>query len=214
MTRHILQLVTNGKQNLNQVIEILESCSSHMIDILQIREKKRSARELLLWYEACMSALPQTSIIINDRVDVAAAVQASGVQLAYHSLPPEAARLVLPNHIKVGCSVHSVEEAQHAYRAGAHFVVYGHVYSSLSKPDIVPRGVKALKDVVESVEIPVIAIGGIQTQYVDEVLSTGCSGIAVMSSVLEHNNPNEQVKQFRKLLDQSSYLPRHPFPKF
>jgi thiazole tautomerase (transcriptional regulator TenI) len=209
LSRFILQVVTTGLQTLIQVQQILKTCSPKTIDMLQVREKTRNARELVQWYQVCKADLPTAAIIINDRVDVAAAVNAEGVQLAYHSLSTEEARKILPKHAKVGCSVHSIDEAQHAAQNGANYVIYGHIYHSPSKPDLKPAGIDALRQLVKAVQLPVIAIGGIQTDNIEEVLSTGCAGIAVMSSFFQHANPAQQALQFRTLLDQSKYKPSY-----
>jgi thiazole tautomerase (transcriptional regulator TenI) len=189
----------------------MEECPPGMIDILQIREKKRTARELLDWYRVCASVLPNTQIIINDRADVAAAVEAAGVQLGFHSITPDLARAILPQQSRIGCSVHSIEEAQQACLAGADFLIYGHIYPTASKPDLKPRGIESLQRIVDHIHLPIIAIGGIQPHSVEEVLSTGCSGIAVMSSVFEHDDPSQQVLKFRSSLDRSSHKPRYSF---
>jgi thiazole tautomerase (transcriptional regulator TenI) len=209
LPRHILQLITTGHQPLDQVQKAVTAFPPGMVDMLQIREKKRTARELLEWHQICAAALSDSRIIINDRVDVAAAVHASGVQLGFNSITPAQARKILPQQTRVGCSVHSIEEAQQAHDAGADFLIYGHIYSTASKPGLEPRGIEALQRIVNQIDLPIIAIGGIQPHLVEEVLSTGCSGIAVMSSVFAHPQPNQQVSDFRAALDCTAYTPRY-----
>lgn len=209
MRKHALMLVTTGKQPLEEVKDILQQCDPDMIDMLQIREKHISAKQYLEWYIACQASLPQTAVMINDRVDAAAGVHAAGVQLAHHSINVQMARQLLPDHMMVGCSVHSIEEAQQAEQHGANYVIFGHIYATDSKLGKQPQGISALSQIVAAVSIPVIAIGGIQPKHVDEVLSTGCSGIAVMSGVLLHSNPRLQLAEYRSMLDSSTYEPRY-----
>jgi thiamine-phosphate diphosphorylase len=207
--RPILQIVTTGRQSLEEVERILYGCSSDVVDMIQIREKNRTAKELLEWCEIIRLRMAHSTIIINDRVDVALAAGAGGVQLAYHSLPLPSVRRIIPSNRLIGCSVHSVEEAAAAAREGADYVLYGHVYSTSSKEGLPPRGIAALKKVVEAAAVPVIAIGGITPSNVHEVLSTGCAGIAVMSSVLLDPAPQRQIAAFREQMDRSRYEINH-----
>lgn len=208
MREHALHLVTTGKQELGQVVAMLAGCPAGFVDVLHIREKHRSARDHLAWYEALAAALPQTAVYINDRLDAAAAVRAPGVQLGYGSLPPKLARAVVPAGTAIGCSVHSREEAKQAADAGADYVLYGHIYASGSKIGVAPRGTESLAEVVAAAPVPVIAIGGIEPHRVDDVLATGCAGVAVMSSVFAHERPVEQIRRFREALDACKHSPR------
>jgi thiazole tautomerase (transcriptional regulator TenI) len=208
LKRPALVMVTTGTQPLEQVAEILSRCPSELVDALHIREKHRTARELLEWAALCSKRFPRAPLYINDRVDVALAAKAHGVQLAYHSLPAEAVRAIAGRQLRVGCSVHSVEEAAAAQASGADYVIYGHVYGTSSKPSLAPRGVAALRAVVEAVSVPVIAIGGMDPSRAAEVLSSGCAGIAVMSGIWMHSDPAGQIRKLRAALDGSPHKPK------
>jgi thiazole tautomerase (transcriptional regulator TenI) len=201
MSSLALHLVTTAKQELDQVASIIAQCPSAWIDVLHIREKHRSARELLLWYMTLQALLPQTRIYINDRLDVAAAVHAPGVQLGYSSLPLPLARGFLSAQTVIGCSAHSIAETVQAHKDGADYVIYGHIYPSSSKAGLAPKGVAALAQVVAASPLPVIAIGGMEPAKVGEVMATGCAGIAVLSAFFLHPAPVEQLKRFREELD-------------
>jgi thiazole tautomerase (transcriptional regulator TenI) len=208
MSLQTLHLITTAKQELEEVVTVVSSCPSEWIDVLHIREKHRSARELLLWYTTLQTLLPQTRIYINDRLDVAAAVKAPGVQLGYNSLPLPFARAVLPAQTIIGCSAHSVADAVQAHQDGAAYIIYGHIYETSSKMGLEPRGVAALAQVVAASSLPVIAIGGIEPTRVDAVLATGCAGIAVLSAFFLHPTPREQLQRFREALDACTTNPR------
>ncbi|WP_248924797.1 thiamine phosphate synthase [Paenibacillus hamazuiensis] len=211
MRKHALHLVTTGRQELEETLAVLSRCDSALIDVVHIREKHRTARDIMRWHHALAEALPHTRIYINDRVDAAAAVDAPGVQLGYASVPPATARRMLVAGTRIGRSVHSAAEAEEAQAAGADFVIFGHVYATGSKEGLAPRGPEALADVVRAVDVPVIAIGGIEPDKVGEVLSTGAAGIAVMSSVFFHADPGRQAALFRAALDSSTHTPRRLF---
>ncbi|NGQ96279.1 thiamine phosphate synthase [Brevibacillus sp. SYP-B805] len=199
--QHTLHLVTSGTQPLSHVAEIVKAAARGGIDYLHLREKQRTARELMEWVETLAQHVPRERIIVNDRVDVAAAGRCGGVHLAYHSLTPAEARPLLHSGQRVGRSVHSIEEAHTASRQGADYLFYGHIYPSGSKPGMPPRGTAALAELVGNVRVPVIAIGGITPENVDEVLQTGCAGIAVLSGITAAADPEAAARAYRLALD-------------
>ena len=144
------------------------------IDVIQIREKDLAAREL--FELACkirdLAGGTKTRVLINDRLDIALAAGIDGVHLPGNGLPAERVRPL----IKVlGVSVHSVEEALQAERARADFLVFGPIFDSPGKTAV---GFAPLRQVVGSVKIPVLAIGGITIENSAEVMQAGASGIA------------------------------------
>jgi thiamine-phosphate pyrophosphorylase len=151
---------------------------------------------------------------INDRLDVALALGAGGVHLAAKSLPVRVACEVADGRLLVGRSVHGLQESIQAAKDGADYLTYGHVFPSTSKPGLPPRGLDELRQIVEVVDIPVLAIGGITIENVDQVLATGCAGIAVISAILSSPEPERAAAELRAALDASSYRPRRPFPTF
>lgn len=198
-----LHIVTTGRQELDEVAAILERCPSALIHTLHVREKQRSARELVQWHARLKPLLPQTAVVLNDRADAALAAGADGVQLAWSSLSAAQARQILPRRMRLGCSVHSAAEAAEAAEQGADYVLFGHVFATGSKPGLAPRGTAALAETVAASPVPVIAIGGIEPANVEEVLATGCAGVAVLSSVLLHPDPPGQLQAFHEAFHRS-----------
>ena len=194
-----LHLITDGKKTKEELAAILSEVHES-VDFIHIREKHRSANEVYkLVDELIRSGVPPGKIIINDRVDVAHVLHVGGVQLAYHSLGVSEVRRNFPE-LRVGKSVHSYEEAIQAERDGADFVVYGHIYSTSSKEGLIPKGLMELKKITTSLEIPVIAIGGITPYKLQELRSAGAGGIAVMSGIMDANNNAHAVKAFQAAL--------------
>lgn len=184
------------------------------VDAVQLREKGGPALGL---YETALAVAPAVReagaiLLINDRADVALAAGADGVQLAAKSLPPGTARRVVGDNLLLGVSVHGVEEARRAGDA-ADYLTFGHVYPTSSKPGLPPRGVRELARVVEAVELPVLAIGGIEPSNVREVLATGAAGVAVISAILDAGDPRSAAARLREAAEGSPHAPRHPFPK-
>ena len=118
-------------------------------------------------------------LIVNDRLDVAAAVKARGAQLASHSLAIADVKIVCPD-LPVGASIHSVEEAQAAEAAGAAWCVAGTVFETPSHPGRTPARIEFVESVARAVAIPIIAIGGVTPDDVAALLKAGAHGIATI----------------------------------
>jgi thiamine-phosphate diphosphorylase len=147
----------------------------------------------------CLS-LP-CALVVNDRVDVALAVEADAVQLGRRSLSATMARTVAPDRFRgegrllIGCSVHSVEEAVAAEGEGADYVLLGTIYASASHPDIAPAGPGLVRQVREAVRLPIVAIGGITAENAGEVLEAGADGIAVIGAILDAADVKEATRR-------------------
>ena len=142
-----------------------------------------------------------THLIINDRVDIALPFDRAGVQLGARSMPVERVREMLPRPRRLGYSAHSAAEAATAENRGADFILAGSIYSTPTHPDMSPGGISLLCEVVVTCSVPVIAIGGICTEQVGEVLSTGAYGVAVIRAVWHAADPVQAAEELVKLLE-------------
>lgn len=199
-----LYLVTDRQQTKGRpLLEVIEECLGAGVKAVQLREKDLSATELLALAQPLRERTRRVGarLFINDRVDVALAVEADGVQRGHTSLPVRLMRTVVGNRLLIGASVHSLEEALAAQREGADFLLFGPVYDTPSKRAYgAPHGVEALGRVVEAVSIPVLAIGGITPERVHEVKKSGAHGVAVISAILATERPAEATKAFLEAL--------------
>lgn len=193
-----LHVISDGELSLSAFAGIAAEIEP-FVDKFHIRDKKSAAKEV---YEAVQSlvgkGVPLSKIIINDRADVAKAVCA-GVHLAYHSLPVDVVKSMMPT-LTAGCSVHTYEEAVDMERRGADYVLYGHVFATRSKEGQPPRGLAELTAINRTLRIPVLAIGGIKPEHVEEVLGTGADGIAVMSGILRAEDPRKAAMKYAESL--------------
>ena len=158
----------------------------------QLREKDLSPRELypLALEMRQLTQMYGAHLLINDRVDLALAVDADGVQLTTTSLPATVARRLLGPGRLIGVSTHSIEEAQTAANDGADFVVFGPVFYTPSKaPYGEPVGLDALRAVRAAVTLPILAIGGVKKANLDQVLAAGADGIALISAIISADDP-------------------------
>lgn len=199
-----LYLVTDRHQTRGRPLpEVIEECLDAGARAVQLREKDLGAMDLLTLARP-LSELTRrfgARLFINDRADVALAVEAHGVQRGHTSLPIPLLRRVVGGRLLIGASVHSLEEARAAELDGADFLVFGPVYDTPSKrPYGPPQGVDALRRVVQQAHIPVFAIGGITPERVIEAMSAGAYGVGVISAILAADRPADAVKAFRDAL--------------
>jgi len=182
---------------------VLEQALDGGVQAIQLREKDLSGKELFILAERTRRLCQryQAALLINDRLDVALAIDAAGVQLGKTSLPLPDARALLGNHRFIGASVHSLEEAQNAQRGGADFIVFGPVYFTPSKAAFgAPQGVAALKKIVEIAQLPVYAIGGIKPGNIAELRSASVQRVALISAIIEAPHPKEAAEKILELL--------------
>lgn len=213
-TRFQIHLVTDRAAASVDLLQTVSAALRGGLDCVQVREKRGPASRL---YETTLSLLPATReyggrLLVNDRVDVALACGADGAHLPGAGLPPDASRALLGDELLLGVSVHGLHEARVAVEAGADYVTFGHVHPTASKPGSPPAGVKQLAEVVEGVEAPVLAVGGIDAANVGEVLATGASGAAVISAILAADYPQSAALRLREAIEGSRHFPRHPLP--
>jgi thiazole tautomerase (transcriptional regulator TenI) len=191
-----LHVVTTGQQRLKEMISISLAVRSY-IDFLHIREKTWTASELTEAATLLINGgFPPDKIIINDRVDVASVMGVRGAHLGCHSLRVSEVKRNFPD-LKAGASVHSVDEADFLQAAGADFLVYGNVFTTPSKPGKPGAGMEKLKKVVDAVDVPVIAIGGIKPGNAKDIIETGAEGIAVMSGIFLAEDPESTAYEYR-----------------
>jgi len=193
-----LYLITDRKLTWGRdLCAILEQALDGGVKAIQLREKDLDGKEIFKLAEK-ISVLCQrfdAQLFINDRIDVALAVDAAGVQLGKSSLPIETARALLGEKKLIGFSSHGVEEATAAQRGGANFLLFGPVFFTPSKaPFGAPQGVGALKEVVEKSAIPVYAIGGINAERLPATVNTGVRGVALISAIISAGNPTAAAR--------------------
>jgi thiamine-phosphate pyrophosphorylase len=144
-------------------------------------------------------------LIVNDRVDVAAAGEADGVHLGPGDLDPEWARRLLGPDALIGATVNDLDRARVAAREPVGYLGVGPVFGTASKRDPAPAlGVERLRRIVAAVELPVVAIGNITPERVAEVLATGAHGVAVLSNVLQAADPVARVAAFVAAIERAS----------
>ena len=174
-------------------------------DTIQFRQKEGSTRKMIemtrdLKY-LCTSA--GVTFIVNDRLDVAIASDSDGVHLGQDDFPIHLAREILGENKIIGGSAVTLDEARKCLEEGADYVGFGPVYPTTSKADVGPvTGIDLMKEVIDKVSLPLIAIGGVNKDNTPEVLRAGAHGIAVISAVCCQQDPEQATRElFRALKD-------------
>ncbi|WP_195570691.1 thiamine phosphate synthase [Paenibacillus sp. 1001270B_150601_E10] len=185
------------------------------VDVLHLRQKKWTAAQMWeLLTDGEKRGIPAQKWIINDRTDIAHSLKALGSQLTYSSLPTGVIRSAYPNQL-IGVSIHHPDEAVQHEEAGAHYLLYGHVFETQSKLGVPARGIDGLRDCKKRLRhAPIIAIGGIEPAHVPSLFAAGAYGVAVMSSIWLVSNPLDAALRYQEsiqsvLIQQCSTSPLH-----
>lgn len=172
-------------------------------DTIQFRQKGGSTREMIEVAKEMKELCREADIlfIVNDRIDVAIASLADGVHLGQDDFPIPLARKLLDKGAIIGGSAVTLEEAKICLSEGADYVGFGPVYPTTSKDDAGPvTGLALLKEVVENIPLPIIAIGGVSAENTPEVLEVGARGIAIISAVCCQPDPEKATRDLYEAL--------------
>ena len=199
-----LTLVTDRTQTRGrELVSVVGDCLAAGLPAVQVREKDLGAAELAVLCRRIRGLTQDTRalLIVNDRVDVALAVGAEGVQRTATSLTVEDIRALADKRLRIGASIHSLPDALQAELEGADWLVFGPVYDTPSKRMYgPPQGLDKLARVAAAVRIPVVAIGGLTPERVREVRRAGARGVAVVSSILAAGSPADATRRFLEAL--------------
>jgi thiamine-phosphate diphosphorylase len=169
------------------------------VDMVQLREKDLPSGSLLeLAFRLKSVISPDTIFIVNERVDVAMACDAQGVQLSEDGLPVASVRTLVGPDLLIGRSVHSMEAALRAEQEGADFLIAGAIFPTSSHQGSNPAGLELLTRIASNVHIPFLGIGGINTGNVGQVMASGASGVAVISSIMASDLPGKEAAELSK----------------
>ncbi len=194
---YTLNLVTDGCHTTDQLVRIVSEAVSGGVTMVQLREKTADTRTFLERALALKRLLQGTGVplIINDRVDIALAVDADGVHLGQSDMPVDIARRLLgPNKI-IGLSVESLEQIEQANALDIQYIGISPIFATPTKTDTkTPFGLEGACQAVQLSTHPTIGIGGINATNIAAVRATGLDGVAVVSAIMSAPNP-QQVAQ-------------------
>ena len=171
--------------------DVVQAAVEGGVNMVQLREKDLPAADLYgLATRLRQIVGTQALLLVNDRIDVALAARAHGVELGGSSLPTDTARTLAPD-ILIGRSVHDVAHAGEAIAAGADLLVVGTMFATRSHPGMMPAGPSLVRKVASLSTVPLIGIGGITAANATQVISAGASGVAAISSIAMAHDPKD-----------------------
>lgn len=180
-----------------------EACKGG-VTLIQIREKERTTREYLSLAEKVHEITRKYDIplIIDDRVDVALAVNAEGVHVGQSDMPVNIARKLMGGDKIVGATAKTVPQAIEAYEQGADYLGVGAIYPTTTKVKTVLTSVDTLKEIVKAVPIRVNAIGGLNKDNIHVLNDSGIDGICVVSAIMKADNPCAAARELREAFNE------------
>jgi len=201
-------LVTYSSLSKNGTLFDVKNAVDAGCKIVQYREKNKSTRDMIKEAEQLKKLCKDRAFfLVDDRVDVALAVDADGVHLGQNDMPVEIARRLLGDEKIIGLTVHNVEEAVEAEKLGVDYVGLAPVFKTDTKEDSgEPCGVEMLKKIRDIVSVPIVAVGGINTNNVEEVIRKGADGVVAVSSVLQSDDVYQEVCDFIHIIKEVKSL--------
>ncbi len=184
-------------------LEVAAALLSAGVRLIQLRDKRASSRELWSGARRVQELVHQSQgiFIVNDRADIASAVDADGVHVGQEDLPVEAARSILPPGKWVGYSTHMLEQVREADHSSADYIAFGPMFPTASKqnPDPVV-GLEGLRQARQATRKPLVAIGGITLENAQAVLEAGADSVAVIRGLLGAPDIRQRAEEFLELL--------------
>jgi thiamine-phosphate pyrophosphorylase len=201
-----LYLITDRSVTKLPLVEAVRRALEGGVRAVQLREKDLPVRELLSLAQELRALTREfgAKLFINDRVDVAVAVDADGVHLGSESMPPEAVRRIVGRKMLIGISTHSLDEAKAAESAGADFITFGPVFETPSKKAYgPPAGIAVMSAVKKQVRIPLFALGGVKTVNIPGVLAAGADCMAMISAVLAADDIRKAAEEMNRRIGET-----------
>ncbi|MDR1700796.1 MAG: thiamine phosphate synthase [Lachnoclostridium sp.] len=175
---------------------VIDQACKGGVTLVQLREKEKDGREYIQLAEKVKKITDHygISFIIDDRVDVAMAVDAAGVHVGQRDIPVHIARKLLGENKIIGATAKTVEQARQAKREGADYLGVGAIYPTTTKVITVITEVAELNKIAVSTDIPVVAIGGLNTSNIHVLYESEAKGIAAVSAIMKSKDPFETAK--------------------
>ena len=185
-----------------QLFKIAKRAIPAGVDIIQLRDKNGSAKEILNFSKHILKLTNNHALyIINDRIDLAITSRASGVHLGQEDIPVKLARRMMGPNALIGVSCQTLAHARRAVEEGADYIGLGSVFKTLTKPDRRPMDMKLLSRVIKNISIPVFVIGGIDLKNKIQLDSIGVHRIAVCRAICQARNLERTVKHFKACIE-------------
>ena len=199
-----LYLVTNRYQDsLESFLEKIETACRSGVTIVQLREKNLTTNQ---YYQLAKQVKEitdayQVPLIIDDRLDICLAVDAAGLHIGDDELPVSVARKVLGPEKILGVTAKTVKRALEAEEGGADYLGTGAIFPTRTKENAPITLISTLKTICQTVAIPVVAIGGLTSENIDQLVDTGIAGVAVVRDLMQAEDIEAKTQAFLTKLD-------------
>ena len=199
-----LYLVTNRYQDsLENFLEKVETACRSGVTIIQLREKNLTTNQ---YYQLAKQVKEITDaykvpLIIDDRLDICLAVDAAGLHIGDDELPVSVARKVLGPEKILGVTAKTVKRALEAETSGADYLGTGAIFPTTTKENAPITLISTLKTICQTVAIPVVAIGGLTSENIDQLIGTGIAGVAVVRDLMQAEDMEAKTQAFLTKLD-------------
>jgi thiamine-phosphate pyrophosphorylase len=182
--------------------ESIEEAILGGVDVIQYRAKNKTSKEM--YYEANIIKKIcdkyKIPLIINDRVDIAIAVNADGVHIGQDDLDVEVVRRLIGFDKIVGLSTKNLRQVKEANNLPVDYIGFGSIFPTKTKEDVKLAGIEELRKVLKISVQPVVAIGGINEENIQSVLDTGCENVAVVSAIFKGKNIRQNAKKLKEVI--------------
>jgi thiamine-phosphate pyrophosphorylase len=196
--------ITDAALSLAGNLSDVKSAVSARVEVVQYRDKRKTTPELLREASALREICKHTTFLINDRVDIALAIEADGVHLGQDDLPYPLARKLLGKRKIIGLTVHNLEQAALAQTLGADYIAVSPIFATTTKPDAGrPVGIALLEEIRKRVRLPIVAVGGINLKNLSSVVAAGADAVSAISDVVTKSDVTCQILNFQKFFQQS-----------
>ena len=195
-------LVTDRRNKTDEeFLNIIEEAIKGGTTVVQLREKTASTKE---FYDLALRVKEITSrygvpLLINDRIDIALAIDSEGVHIGQDDMPADIAREIIGEDKILGVSASTVEEAKKAEIDSADYIGSGAVFPTATKDDADSVSEEELKEIVDSIDIPVVAIGGITIENAHTLKASGIAGFSVVSAIMSAEDPKEASEKLKEI---------------
>lgn len=195
-------MVTDSGLSKNGIISDVNNAVNAGCNIVQYREKNKSTKEMITEAKHLKKICDgKATFLINDRIDVALAVDADGVHIGKEDMPFETTKILLGKDKIIGITVHNLEEALEAEKLGVDYIGLAPIFETDTKKDAKkPCGIEMIEKIRKEVNLPIVAVGGIDKENVKEVIKAGADSVVSIKAVLISNDIHDEISDFIRII--------------
>lgn len=201
MNSYRLYLVTDDQQDLHTLINVVKEAVTGGVTMVQVREKGNDIQSFITTAQVVKTLLKGTGVplIINDRVDVALAVDADGVHLGQSDMPAQMARALIGPNKLLGLSIENEQQLHEANQLPLDYIGLSAIFATPTKTNTLKQwGIEGLQKAINVSRFPIVAIGGINQSNLDQIIKTGVDGVALVSAICHAKDPKSSAAALLK----------------